>query len=59
MLKRIFTVFVFITLCSTIFIAQSSLNIEKSGGYARLQAMGSNPYIIDPLNMTINPAWGS
>jgi len=32
---------------------------EKSGGFARLQAMGANPYIIDPFNMTLNPAWGA
>jgi hypothetical protein len=33
--------------------------IEKSGGFARIQAMGANPYVIDPFNMTINPAWSS
>ncbi|MCB0730686.1 MAG: hypothetical protein KDC88_06605 [Ignavibacteriae bacterium] len=32
---------------------------EKSGGFARMQAMGANPYIIDPFNMTINPAWSA
>ena len=32
---------------------------EKTGGFARLQAMGSNPYVIDPFFMTVNPAWGA
>ncbi len=32
---------------------------EKSGGFARIQAMGANPYVIDPFNMTINPAWAA
>jgi hypothetical protein len=31
---------------------------EQTGGFARLQGMGNNPYIIDPYFMTVNPAWG-
>jgi hypothetical protein len=34
-----------------------SQEFKKTGGYARLQAMGANPYIIDPYFNTINPAW--
>ncbi len=30
---------------------------EQTGGFARLQGMGNNLYIVDPYNMTANPAW--
>ena len=36
-----------------------SQEIKKTGGYARLNGMGSNPYIIDPFFNTINPAWNA
>lgn len=44
---------------TSILSAQSLQNLEKSGGFARLQAMGANPYIIDPFYMVLNPAWGA
>lgn len=34
-----------------------SQEIKKTGGYARLTGMGSNPYVVDPYFNTINPAW--
>ena len=39
--------------------SQSVFKVEKTGGFARLQAMGANPYIVDPFNMTLNPAWAA
>jgi len=36
-----------------------SQEIKKTGGYARLAGMGSNPYVIDPFFNTINPAWNA
>ncbi|MDX1701323.1 MAG: hypothetical protein R3250_11940 [Melioribacteraceae bacterium] len=54
--KKLTLLFLFIT---TFLCGQSLQNLEKSGGYARLQSMGSNPYIIDPFYMVINPAWGA
>lgn len=36
-----------------------SQDIERTGGYARFLSMGSNPYIIDPEAIKVNPAWGN
>lgn len=36
-----------------------SQEIKKTGGYARLAGMGSNPYVIDPFFNTVNPAWNA
>lgn len=36
-----------------------SQEIKKTGGYARLTGMGSNPYVIDPFYNTVNPAWNA
>ena len=36
-----------------------SQEIKKTGGFARLAGMGSNPYIVDPFFNTINPAWNA
>lgn len=33
--------------------------IKKTGGYARLSAMGSNPYVMDPYFNTLNPSWNA
>ena len=45
---------------SSVLIAQ---NIEKKdhryGGYARLFSMGDNPYVVDPDNIKLNPAYAS
>lgn len=57
--NRILTLFLFLIFSAFLLFAQSPQTIEKSGGYARLQAMGSNPYVIDPFFMTVNPAWGA
>lgn len=59
MLKKIVTINIMLISLSLCLFAQVTKNIEKSGGFARIQAMGSNPYVIDPTNMTLNPAWGA
>lgn len=33
--------------------------IKRTGGYARYLSLGSNPYIIDPEAIKVNPAWAS
>jgi hypothetical protein len=53
----------FILTISLLFVLVLNLNAqivkEKSGGFARIQSMGANPYIIDPFYMTLNPAWAA
>ena len=58
MFKKILTISALLFLSSTFLTAQTQ-NIEKTGGFARLQAMGNNPYILAPFNMTLNSAWGA
>ncbi len=58
MFKKILTISIVLFLTSTFLMAQTQ-NLERSGGFARLQAMGNNPYVIDPFNMTLNSAWGA
>jgi len=59
MLKKI----LYLTMLFAFFISfssvQSQIVKEKSGGYARLQSMGANPYVIDPFFIALNPAWGA
>ena len=45
-----------ITACLILAISVTySQDIKKTGGYARLAGMGSNPYVIDPFFNTVNP----
>lgn len=49
-----------VTVCLILSVSITySQEIKKTGGYARLSGMGSNPYIIDPFFNTINPAWNA
>ena len=49
-----------VTVCLILLVSITySQEIKKTGGYARLTGMGSNPYIIDPYFNTINPAWNA
>ena len=44
-----------------VFLLIPTLNaqeVDKSGGYARVRALGENPYVVDPEFMKTNPAWG-
>lgn len=61
-MKKLFALVLVVAFMATAVNAQSGLvPKEKSGGYARVQAMGgeggSNPFFVDPINMTINPAF--
>ena len=52
--------YTFVFLVSLLFIVPAnSQEIKKTGGFARLSGMGSNPFIVDPFFMTVNPAWGA
>lgn len=59
MLKKILYLTMLFTFVLSFSTVQSQIVKEKSGGFARLQAMGANPYLIDPFFMTLNPAWGA
>ncbi len=54
MFRRFFTIIVFSILLISISFAQ---DIKKTGGLARLSAMGGNLYVIDPYFNTVNTAW--
>lgn len=55
-----FLLAVFILLLSTTAFAQDDgVKDHRYGGFARLHAMGDNPYIIDPDNIKTNPAYAS
>lgn len=49
--------FVFIFSVAT--FAQEGEKNVRYGGYARLFSMGDNPYVVDPDNMKLNPAYSS
>jgi hypothetical protein len=55
---RTFTV-LFLLIFSLLIFAQDGQKDIRYGGYARLTAMGDNPYIVDPDNMKLNPAYSS
>jgi opacity protein-like surface antigen len=52
-------VFFFIIVFSVVLFAQDGEKDHRYGGYARLHAMGDNPYIVDPDNIKLNPAYSS
>lgn len=61
-MKQVFAFVLLVTFLATVTNAQSGLvPKEKSGGYARVQAMGgeggTNPFLVDAFNMTNNPAF--
>lgn len=49
----------FILVFSFISFAQEGAKDNRYGGYARLYSMGDNPYIVDPDNIKLNPAYSS
>jgi hypothetical protein len=49
----------FILVFSFISFAQDGERDNRYGGYARLYSMGDNPYIVDPDNIKLNPAYSS
>ena len=54
MLNKILTITVLSLLVVSVSLSQ---DIKKTGGLARLSAMGGNIYVVDPFFNTINPAW--
>ena len=53
--------FTFLLLALFLFlnVAGVSQEINKTGGFARISAMGANPYIVDPYFNSVNPAWNA
>lgn len=61
-MKQVFAFVLLVAFLATVSNAQSGLvPKERSGGYARVQAMGgeggTNPFLVDAFNMTHNPAF--
>lgn len=55
MIRRYFAVLAIVFLFLPTVNAQ---DVDRSGGYARVQALGENPFVVDPEFMKFNPAWG-
>jgi hypothetical protein len=51
--------FSFLFVFSFLSFAQEGEKDNRYGGYARLHSMGDNPYIVDPDNIKLNPAYSS
>lgn len=49
----------FILIFSCMSYSQDEMKDIRYGGYARLHAMGDNPYVVDPDNIKLNPAYTS
>lgn len=58
MFKKLFILSFAILMTVTLF-AQDGEKCQRYGGYARWFSMGSNPYIVDPLDVTVNPAYAA
>jgi len=56
MCRKLFYVLLFLLLIP---FSIHSQDIKRTGGYARFLSLGSNPYIIDPEAIKVNPAWGN
>lgn len=56
--KKIF-LFLFSVLVIPSFLHAQEQEIKRTGGYARFLSLGSNPYLIDPEAIKVNPAWAS
>lgn len=58
LLQKIFLLVLIVFISSAAF-AQDEVKCHRYGGFARLHAMGDNPYIIDPDNIKTNPAYSA
>jgi len=58
MFKKFFYL-LFVVLLVVNVSAQEVDKFDRSGGYARVEALGSNPFIVDPTNLTVNPAYAA
>ncbi|MFA4924578.1 MAG: hypothetical protein WC557_10340 [Ignavibacteriaceae bacterium] len=60
MVKLFFSFLLFVSFLS---LAQENnsdnQNFDRSGGYARIQSLGNNPFVVDPENMKTNPAYAA
>ena len=51
---------IFMISCLVLLVAAAyPQEVKKTGGLARLAAMGANPYVIDPYFNAVNPAWNA
>ncbi|MCW8849239.1 MAG: hypothetical protein OQJ81_04605, partial [Melioribacteraceae bacterium] len=57
--KRIIGILLFISASITGINGQLLSDYSKTGGFARIKAMGENPFVNDPTDLMVNPAWGS
>lgn len=57
--KRISIILLFVLLSSPSLFAQIFREEAITGGFARIKAMGENPFIKDPTNLMVNPAYGN
>lgn len=58
MIRKITSLLLVLFLVSQVSFAQK-LEVKKEGGYARVVALGNNPYVIDPEFVKYNAAWGA
>jgi hypothetical protein len=56
MFKKIMFLFLFVILVSS---TLSAGDVDRTGGFTRISSMGANPFIMDPFNATVNPAWAA
>ena len=59
MTKRIVNILLLSLLSLIVVKGQETTKDDRSGGFARLKALGDNPYYIDPTDIMVNPAWAS
>ena len=59
MCKRFGSILLFLSLSLTLMHGQVLTDYSKTGGFARVKAMGNNPFVNDPTDLIVNPAWGS
>ncbi|HZW38996.1 MAG TPA: hypothetical protein VFF33_06850 [Ignavibacteriaceae bacterium] len=58
MIRKITSLLLIVFLVSHVSFAQK-FEVKKEGGYARVVALGYNPYVVDPEFVKYNAAWGS
>lgn len=57
--RRIINILLFFSLFLTSTFAQNLSTYSKTGGFARVKAMGESPFLNDPTDLMLNPAWGN
>ena len=59
MCKRIFNILLFFLVGMSVTNGQLLEDYYKTGGFARIKAMGESPFLNDPTDLMQNPAWGN